>query len=582
MFPTDVTEHQPAKLPFWQTLTNTGALTDDILNHPYKGSGTEDDPFVVSWIPNDPQEPLAASSVKRWSITALVSFTVFATSIVSSAYTGGLVEVSDEFHVSQELAILGISLYVVGFAFGPLLLSPLSEVYGRRPVFVFSCMALTAFTAGAAGAQNIETLLVMRLLAGTFGCAPLAAAGGVVADIFPATSRGLASAPIAAGPFMGPTAGPVIGGFLAAAGGWRWVQGFLAVVAGVVWIAVICLLPETYAPVILRARAKELSKVTGRAYYSRLDLEKGRMTVGKALKEALSRPFVLLWEPIVFLLTIYTSIIYGTLYLFFGAFPIVFMQSRGWSESQTGLTFLGVLVGIVPATIHIVVASLKYKKKTLQYGRLPPEERLPMGFVGSLVLPASLFWFAWTCSPSVHWMVPIAAGVPFGYAMVTVFMVILNYLVDAYTVYAASVLAANCLIRSVCGAVFPVFTEVMYKNLGLNWASSVPAFLAVACMPMPFLFFKYGARIRQRSRYSAEAERILTQLLEASASATAAQTKPDGRGSMELECGDAKENMIGIELRSLSNEMGSSKSRRSKGSSKDSTRSIVRLVDQWK
>ena len=102
-------------------------------------------------------------------------------------------------------------------------------------------------------------------------------------------------------------------------------------------------------------------------------------------------------------------------------------------------------------------------------------------------------------------MAPIASGVLFGLGLTLIFHSIFNYLIDAYTVYAASVLAANTVLRSLFGAAFPLFTRQMYENLGTQWASSVPAFLALACLPMPFVLYKYGPAIRSRCRFAAEA-----------------------------------------------------------------------------
>jgi len=134
--------------------------------------------------------------------------------------------------------------------------------------------------------------------------------------------------------------------------------------------------------------------------------------------------------------------------------------------------------------------------------------------VGSIVIPVGLFWFAWTNSPSVHWIVSILAGVPFGFGMVLVFLSIMNYLIDAYTIFAASVLAANSVLRSCFGAAFPLFTTYMYNNLGIHWASTIPAFLALACVPFPFLFYKYGASIRERCKFAGESAAFMRKLME--------------------------------------------------------------------
>lgn len=206
----------------------------------------------------------------------------------------------------------------------PLLWAPLSELFGRQILFAVTYGALTAFNAGAAGAKNIESLIILRFFAGTFGASPLTNAGGVIADMFPAKERGVAMAIFAAAPFLGPVIGPIVGGFVGETVGWRWVEGVMAIFTGVLWILGTAFIPETYPPVLQRARAKKLSKMTGKVYRSQADVDQGPTTFGDTFKTSLLRPWVLLFkEPIVLLLSIYMAIVYGTLYMLFGAFPIV-------------------------------------------------------------------------------------------------------------------------------------------------------------------------------------------------------------------------------------------------------------------
>ncbi|KAG6004772.1 Efflux pump fub11, partial [Claviceps maximensis] len=139
--------------------------------------------------------------------------------------------------------------------------------------------------------------------------------------------------------------------------------------------------------------------------------------------------------------------------------------------------------------------------------------RLPPALLGAVLLPVGLFWFAWTNGIDVHWAVPIVGSGVFASGLVLVFLSLTNYLIDSYVIYAASVLAASAVLRSLFGAVFPSFTSYMYRDLGLHWASSVPAFLSLACLPFPFLFYKHGERIRKRCRYSAEAAAVLQQMM---------------------------------------------------------------------
>ncbi|KAL4894833.1 major facilitator superfamily domain-containing protein [Aspergillus ambiguus] len=420
---------QPLQIPLWRLIYDKGAVTQEIIEATYDGSGTEEDPSIVSWTPDDPRNPL---NFQHWIkvCTALLAITApLVVAFGSSIYAGGLWDTMEDFHCSREVAILGISLFVLGFGVGPMLWGPLSEVYGRRLTLSLSLGLFTVFSAAAAGTQTIYALVILRFFASSLGSAPWAVTSGILSDTFPAARRGLYGSLFTGSAFFGPALGPI-------------------------------------------------------------------------------RPFVLLFrEPIILLMSTYLSVLYGILYLFFDAFPFVFQDVRGWGPGLGGLSFVGVFIGTALSILYLIPMLERYKKKALvSPTRLPPEERLPPAFLGSILIPISLFWFAWTNSPSIHWMAPIAAGVPFGFGIATVFMPILNYLIDSYTIFAASALAGNCFLRANFACAFPLFTRYMYQNLGIHWASCIPAFLALVCTPIPFIFYRYGAQIRMKCHYSAQAD----------------------------------------------------------------------------
>lgn len=434
---------------------------DLILDQRYEGKGTEEEPFLVSWLEEDPENPLTWSVPFKWFLTALVSVSTLAVALASSAYSGAIESIRAEFGGSEEVLVLGVSLFVVGFAFGPLIWAPLSETVGRRKLFIITYFAMTLWQAVSPASPNLAALLVFRFLAGLFGSSPLTNSGGLLGDIWPADMRGLAMALFASAPFLGPSLGPLTGGFLGIAAGWRWVEGFLAIFSGVIAIAGTLLMPETYHPVLLRQRAARLSAATGQKYISALDKGKD-MSLKRQLSVSLSRPWQLLArEPIVVVLSAYIAVVYAILYSFFAAFPLVFQTLRGWNAGVGGLAFLGILVGMVSALVYIIVyENPRYIRKGKESGGLlPPEERLPAAMVGGPLIVIGLAWFTGTSGPNVFWLVPIMAGGPVGAGIVLIFLALQNYLVDAYLLYAASVLAANSVVRSLCGAAWPLFTK---------------------------------------------------------------------------------------------------------------------------
>ncbi|KAI1507611.1 mfs multidrug [Pyrenophora tritici-repentis] len=409
-------------------------IDDTITNAEYDGNGTLEDPYVITWLPNDPFDPMNISNGIKWWITAIVAMMTLAVSFASSAYSGGIGEIRKEFDVSQIVATLGIALFVLGFAIGPLVWAPMSEIYGRRYITVSSGLLLAVFSAASAASQNVTTLVVTRFLAGALGSSPLTNGGGVLADIFPSSQRGLATTLFATAPFLGPTIGPIVGGFVGQAAGWRWIEGMIAVFTGVIAILYALVVPETYSPVLLAKRAAKLSEVTSKTFKSKIELERGKKTASEAFVTALVRPWILLFcEPIVFLLAAYTAIIYGALYMFFPAFPIVYQVGRGWSSGMGGLAFIGVAAGMSCAIVYLFWENKRYARNTANSptGHLDPEARLPPALLGSIIIPVGLYWFAWTNGSNVHWIVSIIGSAPFGFGMVLVFISCVNYLVDS-------------------------------------------------------------------------------------------------------------------------------------------------------
>ncbi|KAK5174860.1 hypothetical protein LTR44_011538 [Exophiala sp. CCFEE 6388] len=199
-----------------------------------------------------------------------------------------------------------------------------------------------------------------------------------------------------------------------------------------------------------------------------IERQQGRVKFSSAVRKAIVRPWqLLLLEPIVLLIPIWLAILYGTLFLLFGAFPIVFTSGRGWSQGTSGLAFLGVAVGMMLGSGYAFFDNQRYIRLEKEFGagEVEPEARLPPAMVAAVAIPVGMFWFAWTSYLSIHWIDCIIGSIPFGMGMILAFLACTNYLVDSYTIYAASVLAANTILRSLFGAVFPLFTPTMYENL---------------------------------------------------------------------------------------------------------------------
>lgn len=263
--------------------------------------------------------------------------------------------------------------------------------------------------------------------------------------------------------------------------------------------------PETYAPTLLSRRAAALRKSTGdNLFTTELDLHQRPMI--QRLRIFLIKPFQLLFtEPIVLLIALYMSVLYGLLYQFFIAFPIIYQGGKHYSASKTGLMFIPIAVGVLLSAACAPAVNADYLRRCrrLPPGTRPPAElRLIPMMASCILVPIGLFIFAWTSYPTLSWAGPAMGGFPVGFGFIFLYNSANNYLVDTYQHQAASALAAKTFIRSIWGACVVLFTTQMYDRLGYQWASSLMAFIALACCAIPFCFFFYGARIRALSKYA--------------------------------------------------------------------------------
>lgn len=297
---------------------------------------------------------------------------------------------------------------------------------------------------------------------------------------------------------------PVVGSaFVGSHYGWRWTAWITLILAAGFGTIALSLVPETYGPAILQARAKRIRFET-KNWAVRSVLDERRIDFKSIVNNYFSRPLrMLVTEPILLLMTLYMALVYGILYLFFFAYPIAFSQQRGWTPLIGSLPFLSIIIGVViGGTIITIFTKTRFARKMKKHGRVVPEERLPPMMIGAVLFPIGLFWFAWTSNPHITWVPQVLAGIPLGAGVLIIFLQGLNYIIDVYLMYANSAIAANTLIRSLLGAAFPLFATYMYDKLGVAWATSLLGFLTVAMVPVPVLFFIYGKKIRGWSKIS--------------------------------------------------------------------------------
>ncbi|KAI1825062.1 putative MFS multidrug transporter [Xylaria intraflava] len=434
----------------------------------------------------------------------LISILTFITPLASSMFAPGVPHVMQEFNSHNDLlADFVVSIYVLGFAIGPLLLAPMSELYGRLWIYHATNVGFIIFSVLCAKSSNLGELTAFRFLQGVFGAAPITIGGGTIADLIVQEKRGAALGIYALAPVLGPVIGPVAGGFLVAAAGWRWVFWLLAIVGGTLALLCLAFLRETYASVLLKRKAARLRKQTNNSNLrSGMDRD---LTVKQLFWRAIVRPSrILIFSPIASVLSLYIGVVYGYQYLLFSTITKSFQDQYRFSTSIVGLTFLGLGIGnllglvVVSRLLDKLLTDRSQVTQANPDSELKPEYRLIPLEWSSLSLPAGLFLYGWTLQYRVHWIVPLIGTAIYGFGQLTVFLCITTYFIDAFGMYAASALAANIVVRSIFGAVLPLAGARMYNVLGYGWGNSLLGFIALALVPIPFLVTRYGETLRKR------------------------------------------------------------------------------------
>ena len=472
----------------------------------------EKDINLVTWDgPGDPDNPKNWARKKKWMATITVSLFTFISPVSSSMIAPALESLKKDLNIpdSQETALqLALSSFLLAFALGPLFLGPLSEIFGRRIVLQLSNLFYAVFNLACGFSNNLPEVIAFRFLSGLGGSAPLGIGGGVLGDIWLPQERGRAMALYSLMPLLGPAIGPIAGGFIAQDTTWRWVFYSTSIAAMLVQVLGFFFMPETYAAALLQKKKKELIKITGnKELHTEFDTPNRKFSshIGTAFK----RPFkLLLTQPIVQVLSLYIGFVYGVLYLVLATFPILWTSPAFYGESIgiAGLNYISLGLGFFIGTqIAAKTADRIYKSlKAKNGGEGRSEFRVPLMFPGAIMVPIGLLIYGWSAQYRLFWVVPNIGTAIFAAGNQLVFQNCQTYIVDAYTRYAASAIAATALFRSLGGFAFPLFAPTMYRALGYGWGNSVLAFAGIAVgLPAPFILWWFGETLRKRSQFAA-------------------------------------------------------------------------------
>ena len=468
--------------------------------------------------------PFAWPRQRKYVLTGICCAVNCTAAYASGSYASPETQLTDKWGISHVVYTLGITVFTFGFGIAPMVLAPFSEINGRKPVFVVTGILFVICQLGAAVTDSFAGMLLSRWWMGVGGSTFSTMSGGILADIWVASERNTAMVLFTGATLFGTGLGPLVSGFVAQRLLWRWVFYIQIITSGVLVAFVALFFKETRGNIVLSKKARAVNK-----WYEKLeragasglevpssDPEKGhircqrirfkvkadeeRASIAKMIGVSLYRPIhMLLTEPVVFWFSLWVAFAWAILYLQFGSVPLVFEVSYGFSLEQTGLIFIAMCVGAIIST-WLSIYQEKWAVKRYPEKMKSPEGRLLFTCFEAALVPIGLFWFGWTCYPSIHWIVPaIAVGVA-TMGIFSVFLAVFNYSADVYGIYASSALAASGLCRNLLGGAFPLVTHQLFNNLGFQAASSLLGGIAAALTLVPWVLVAFGPKIRARSK----------------------------------------------------------------------------------
>ncbi|KAI8653869.1 hypothetical protein LRP88_00392 [Fusarium phalaenopsidis] len=469
-------------------------------------SPVQPDPYLVAFDDQDSENPKNWPERRKWTVTNVLSVTGFNRILVSTVMAPALSLIAVDLEMNSTEAMMALSIYLLATAFGPLVIGPLSEVYGRQVILHASNIWFLVWNIACGFASSKELLIAARFLAGFGASAIYALGGGVLGDIWRPEERGRSLGWFLLVPLLGAAVGPIVGGFMTYRVSWRWMFWSTSIFQFAMVVVSLTSFRETFAPAILKKRAKKLRKETGAPYYTQEERHRSQSNLAIILGQALSRPLRLLaFHPIIQVSSIISAISYGLLYIVLASFADLWIHHYHQSVEISGLHYISCMLGELAGS-QLAGPLMDYSFRRMERradGQPVPEHRIPLILPGAILAPFGFIIYGWCAQYKVHW-----AWVDVGMFFTTFGMQIAGmpmhaYTIDAYPDHTSSAMAATQFLRSLTAFLFPLFTPKMYSVLGYGWGNNTMAFARLFFgIPAPLLMWRYGARLRARATSS--------------------------------------------------------------------------------
>ncbi|KAH7379731.1 major facilitator superfamily transporter [Cadophora sp. MPI-SDFR-AT-0126] len=462
-----------------------------------------DEDELVTWNgEHDKNNPYNWPSSRKYTMTALMSLGGLVSTSSTSMMAPAFSQISNDLRISDSKTQLTMSIYLLAFVFGPMVIGPLSELCGRKKLWIFCHCWYISWNALAPVGQASGMMIAARFLSGFGGSVSISISGPTMADMFKAEQRGKSYALVTFAPYLGAAIGPLVGGGLSQAAGWPWLFWAVSIFDSILITMFAIFTQETYAPVVLAKKSKQLRQATGRDH--RTKFERSHPRLYQKLKVSMMRPVKLFFtSPTILILGLLTSYSFAVYIIALTTFSTMWQEEYGQSKTKSSLNYIAIALGstvgsqVTGPLIDIVWAHLRKKNN----GATAPEYRVPMMIPGILIMPLGLFMYGWAVEKHLHWtIVDLGAALMSG-GMMSSSSVMFSYLIDEFAQHSASANAACRILSNSFAFGFPIFAPSLYGKLGYGWGNSMLAFLYIGlAFPAPWILWKWGARIRAVGR----------------------------------------------------------------------------------
>lgn len=465
------------------------------------------DSSSIKHVPSTPLETNCPDKYnpKTWPIrlkvrnVIVISSMTFLNQYGDSVFAPSISNIAEQFHASRTLVTLGATLYTLGILFGNLIFAPLSEQFGRRPIYLIGYSVFALLQIPIALSVNLAMFLVFRFFSGLFGSVGLSNGSGSLADLFEKKDRGKYMVIYFTVLSIGPGIAPIISGFISQSSiGWQWEFWILLILSGFNLFWAFLLLKETYPPVLNRKKYEKYGEI-GENEPVALRLTGKQLLMKLLILLSMKKPIsILLSQPILICVACTIGSIYGMINLVLIAFSEVWKSSYDFSPGISGLMYISITLGLFSAVFIAMPINQKFYSYLVKRngGEGEPEFRLPMGFIGITLFEIGILLFGWTARYKIFWFVPTIGSAIMGGGYIMTSNPLNMYVVDSYGIYSASASAGVKIFQLLLGAIFPLFAESLFRRLNYGWGCTLLAFILLACGCSLPILFKYGKQIR--------------------------------------------------------------------------------------